>query len=141
MSRSPTGRRAGGSHATIHNPAPQSRHDLPDSCGLGVSPRAGEPSNPLEPRSDDPDGVLQRLILDGAWMDGLHWAISDERMQAEFKATTGRDLSPPASVIEGMVDDATGKRKADVEAFVRWWTETYFGAEYAPPEYRKGAAG
>ena len=79
------------------------------------------------------DHPLVREILNAqAWYDGIVWAFGDAGMRELFRTATGIDLSESRSPLDVEIDDATGKRKADLEAFVEWWNRDVWGSEWVP---------
>ena len=52
--------------------------------------------------NDAPDYMTQ------AWLDCIRWAIQQPEIIAWFREETGNRWSPGGTVIERMVDDATG---------------------------------
>lgn len=75
--------------------------------------------------------VAQMLNV-AAWRDGLGWAIEDRWALEAFRDTTGVDLVTAPLPIEHLVDEATGKRRQDLESFIDWFTEEIWGADMDP---------
>lgn len=67
-----------------------------------------------------------------AWRDGLAWAVEEPEILKSFRDATGVDLVTARSPIEHLVDEATGKRRDDLERFVDWFTDTIWGSEMDP---------
>ena len=76
-------------------------------------------------------------LIDLAWRDFVLWASHDAGFVGEFNLATGRNFrSVSASLIDRMIDEATGKAADDAEAFVLWVTEKYWGMD-APARVRQ----
>jgi len=71
-----------------------------------------------------------------AWRDFILFASENPDMQAEFKADTGFDLAAGKSVIDTLIDAATGYDTDKLEAFILWVTEKHWGMNEAPASYR-----
>lgn len=68
-------------------------------------------------------------IMQIAFRDFLLWAHQEPEMRNAFKAHSGICLEKKLQPIDQMIDDATGKTNADMEAFVNWLIEFHWGAE------------
>ena len=55
-----------------------------------------------------------------AWISCLQWAIREPEIVAQFREETGNRWSPGGTVIERMVDDATGAPHQFIVQFVKW---------------------
>lgn len=75
--------------------------------------------------------VAQMLNV-AAWREGIAWAIEEPEILKAFRDATGIDLLTSRSPIENLVDEATGKRREDLEGFVDWFTATIWGADMDP---------
>lgn len=80
----------------------------------------------LEPHLPD-DPLMQQ-----AWVDCLRWAIHDPGILASFLAHTGMTLAPLHSLLDRMVDQATGADQAIVEAFLRWFNAYIWAQDTTP---------
>ena len=68
------------------------------------------------------------------WAGFLRFAISEEGMRRQFTEETGIQIpKAPRSVIEAMIDKATGYDTDWIKPFVIWATETYWGDEEDTP--------
>ena len=75
---------------------------------------------------------VEAMINAAGWSDGVLWAIGQPDLLATFRESSGIDLAAHRSRMESLVDDATGKRREDLEAFVDWFTEEIWGADMDP---------
>ena len=72
-----------------------------------------------------------------AWRDFILFAYQHEPIVSQFERETGRTITaPPSSALEAMIDRATGKTDADLNAFVLWATEHHWGIDEAPEKVR-----
>ena len=72
----------------------------------------------------------------------LQWAIEQPEIIAWFREETGNRWSPGGTVIERMVDDATGAPHDFIVEFVKWanvniWGPVYM-AQLGEPEEEEG---
>ena len=58
--------------------------------------------------------------MNDAWLGCLVWAINQPEIVAQFREETGNRWSPGGTVIERMVDDATGAPHQFIVQFVKW---------------------
>ena len=65
-----------------------------------------------------------------AWHDAVLWAFDEPDLRAQFQADTGIDLA--TSGIDRLIDEATGKRDEDLEAFIAWFDRNLWGDEWSP---------
>ena len=77
------------------------------------------------------------VVTELAWADFLVWAVGNPDMRQEFEAETGLSLAPATSMVETLVDEATGASTGRMREFIRWATIGYFGIEYIPVDARK----
>jgi hypothetical protein len=83
-------------------------------------------------------GDHRAFVLDVAWRDFIVWACKEPDCIAAFNAETGSSMGRPAgNPLEAMIDDVTGKLRAETEAFVLWVTEHYWGVDEAPAKVRE----
>ena len=76
-------------------------------------------------------------LMDIAWRDFINFASQHDEILAQFNEETGASFMKPASPIEQMIDDVTGKAESDAKAFVCWFTDRHWGMEYAPEKLRR----
>lgn len=87
--------------------------------------------------ADDPDGVLHRQIMGGAWAAFVRWAYSEPDARAAFTRETGIAWpAAPKSALDAMVDAVTGYQEHAVFMFAQWATVRHFGLEYAPEAFQ-----
>jgi hypothetical protein len=91
-----------------------------------------------EPPKAEPTGDHRAFLLDVAWRDFIVWAGKQPDCIAAFNEQTGSSFRrrPAANALEAMIDGATGKIRAETEAFVLWVTEHYWGVDQAPAKVR-----
>ena len=58
--------------------------------------------------------------MNDAWLGCLVWAINQPEIVAQFREAIGNRWSPGGTVIERMVDDATGAPHQFIVQFVKW---------------------
>lgn len=84
------------------------------------------------------EGFNNEFML-GAYLSFLHWAAGEQSLWAHFEKDTGLKLpSFPKNIFEAMIDKATGfdaERGQVLLKYLKWATETYWGAADAPPAY------
>ncbi len=79
--------------------------------------------------SDDREPMTLHAI---AWRDCLDWALFDDQVRDHFRDETGIDLRQPDSPIAQMIEEATGKRTADVGRFIEWFNAEIWGPDHVP---------
>jgi hypothetical protein len=79
-------------------------------------------------------------VMAPAWAGFVQYAITDERVVEQFERETGVKFSVATTPIDRMIDEATGRVETDIEKFVLWVTERYWGVEYAPEAIREKIA-
>lgn len=79
-------------------------------------------------------------LMELAWAGFINYAITDERVLAQFAKETGISFPVATTVVDQLVDDATGRLEADIEKFVLWATERCWGVEFAPARIRETIA-
>lgn len=68
-----------------------------------------------------------------AWRDCCLWAFGEPAIRKRFKDEAGIDLDTGSlSPIGRLVDDATGKKPADLNAFVAWFNREIWGEDMVP---------
>ena len=65
--------------------------------------------------------------MNDAWIGCLQLAIEQPEIIAWFREETGNRWSPGGTVIERMVDDATGAPHQFIVQFVKWPTSIFGG--------------
>ena len=65
--------------------------------------------------------------MNDAWLGCLVWAINQPEIVAQFREETGNRWSPGGTVIERMVDDATGALHQFIVQFVKWANVNIWG--------------
>lgn len=78
----------------------------------------------------------RRGFMDIAWRDFINFAAREPDIIAQFNAETGRHYGAPATPIEAMIDDASGRLEDDTNEFVLWVTERHWGIDEAPEKVR-----
>lgn len=76
---------------------------------------------------DDAQLVPTDPLMQIAWRDCLMWAVGTPEIMEQFRADTGCNYRPPASVIEQMIDESTGYQDDFVKTFVRWFNANIWG--------------
>lgn len=66
------------------------------------------------------------------WRDFVLWAFGEPDILRAFRDSTGIDLGEHASPLGGLVDEATGKTRADLNRFVDFVTAEIWGADDDP---------
>ena len=80
-----------------------------------------EKENPL-------DGLIPKCpLMQIGWRDCLSWAITDSRIVERFRSDTGIQWTPARSLIDTMIDKATGAEVDFVRKFVEWFNENVWG--------------
>lgn len=77
----------------------------------------------------------------GAYLSFLSWAAKRKDLWEGFAVATGLKLPESSSVIECMIDRATGFEENVATHFIKWVTENYWGVDDAPAVYYKIIAG
>ncbi len=72
-----------------------------------------------------------RLLIP-AWASCLQWAIGEKAILDQFLAETGIKWTPPRTVIERMIDEASGADFDVVRTFVIWFNANIWDGE--PPD-------
>ena len=65
--------------------------------------------------------------MNDAWLGCLVWAINQPEIVAQFREETGNRWLPGGTVIERMVDDATGALHQFIVQFVKWANVNIWG--------------
>lgn len=76
-----------------------------------------------------------------AWRDFIVWAQTQKDVVAQFNAETGRRYLAPRSLLDALIDQASGHETKEAEAFVEWVTVNLWGLDEAPAAYRERLAG
>ena len=86
-------------------------------------------------------------INDIAWQGFIEFAVKKPEMIAQFNADTGSTFNrpyAPKTGLEAAIDKATGyaermweKHLEDMESYILWVTEHYWGLDEAPEKVRK----
>ena len=73
------------------------------------------------PHQDNP-------VMQGMWASFVQWAMGEAEIRQQFQDETGFDLDSlnTQSMIERMVDDATGRTDQVMQAWVEWVTENWW---------------
>jgi hypothetical protein len=96
------------------------------------------PEPPIEGMKKIPYGWDDNFLC-GAFISCVRWALSEDEAIKAFAEKTGTDLWAviPKSVIDRMIDEATGHRRAVFASFCDWVAEFVWGldgAEEPEPE-------
>lgn len=77
--------------------------------------------------------IPENPIMAGAWLGSVRYALGREDVMAAFRSDTGFHWTPGKSVLDRMVDDATGVPVAFLQAFAKWHNEHIWGEENGEP--------
>jgi hypothetical protein len=73
-------------------------------------------------------------FMEVAWRDFMDWAIRQDFLIAAFEQTTGiKFRKPPKTLLDQLIDKATGFAGYDHTAFIIWATIWHWGEDEAPP--------
>jgi hypothetical protein len=66
-----------------------------------------------------------------AWRDFVMWAFEQPEIRADFEAATGTPALPgkPSSVLDLMIDDATGVNESYAGKFLEWATDNLWDSD------------
>lgn len=82
----------------------------------------------------------QATLNEIAWRDFVLFAWSQEAAHAAFRGATGRpQRSKTNSPLDALIDRAVGGEEDEryMTEFVDWVTQTHWGAEYAPADWKQ----
>jgi len=72
-------------------------------------------------------------LMAGAWLGSIRYALTRDDIMATFREETGFHWKPGKTVMDRMVDDATGVPVEFLKAFAKWHNENIWGEEEGHP--------
>lgn len=67
-----------------------------------------------------------------AWLGCISWALGTPEVVEQFRKDTGLRCRPARSVLDRMVDEATGADRQFLEAFIKWVNVNVWGPVDGP---------
>lgn len=61
------------------------------------------------------------------WASALRASLDQPEIQAAFKAATGMSYTPPRSVLESLIDEASGYPERFLRTYIEWFNTHVWG--------------